>query len=51
MLKNHPETVVRLAVTRMLPTGPLGRDLVKKLKVYADEKHYHQAQKPAVLEV
>jgi large subunit ribosomal protein L13 len=51
MLKNKPVTVVKLAITRMLPTGPLGRDIIKKLKVYADDKHPHKAQNPVVLEV
>jgi large subunit ribosomal protein L13 len=51
MLANKPEVVFRLAVTRMLPSGPLGRDLVKKLKIYADDKHLHQSQKPIALEV
>ncbi|MCX5706550.1 MAG: 50S ribosomal protein L13 [Candidatus Omnitrophica bacterium] len=51
MLKNKPETVIELAVRRMLPGGPLGRDIIKKLKVYADDKHIHKAQKPVVLEV
>jgi large subunit ribosomal protein L13 len=51
MLKKNPETVVRLAVQRMLPGGPLGRDLIKKLKVYADSSHPHQAQAPQALEV
>lgn len=46
MLKNKPEEVIRLAVKRMLPSGPLGRDIFKKLKVYADEKHPHSAQRP-----
>jgi large subunit ribosomal protein L13 len=49
MLKNKPEMVIKLAVTRMLPGGPLGRRIIKKLKVYADDKHPHQAQKPAVI--
>jgi large subunit ribosomal protein L13 len=35
----------------MLPGGPLGRDLIKKLKVYADDKHPHKAQNPVTLEV
>ncbi|OGX46588.1 MAG: 50S ribosomal protein L13 [Omnitrophica WOR_2 bacterium RIFCSPLOWO2_12_FULL_51_8] len=51
MLAKHPETVIRLAVQRMLPAGPLGRDLIKKLKVYSDDKHRHAAQSPAVLEI
>ena len=51
MLARKPATVIRLAVQRMLPSGPLGRDLIKKLKIYADDKHAHQAQSPVVLEV
>lgn len=51
MLAKKPATVVQLAVRRMLPGGPLGRDLLKKLKVYSDDKHIHKAQNPVVLEV
>ncbi|MDD5432623.1 MAG: 50S ribosomal protein L13 [Candidatus Omnitrophica bacterium] len=51
MLSRKPATVMRLAVSRMLPRGPLGRDLIKKLKVYVDDKHPHISQKPVVLEV
>jgi len=51
MLKNRPATVVRLAIIRMLPQGPLGRDIIKKLKVYADDKHKHQGQNPIPLEI
>jgi large subunit ribosomal protein L13 len=51
MLAKKPATVIQLAVRRMLPGGPLGRDLIKKLKVYADDKHIHKAQNPVVLEV
>ncbi len=51
MFKNRPTTVVELAVRRMLPKGPLGSDMLKKLKIYADDKHNHQAQLPQILEV
>jgi large subunit ribosomal protein L13 len=51
LLAKKPETVVKLAVRRMLPGGPLGRDIIKKLKVYADDKHLHGAQSPQLLEV
>ena len=51
MLKNHPTTVIKLAVRRMLPGGALGHTMLKKLKVYADEKHLQQAQKLQALEV
>lgn len=51
MLKRKPATVIMLAVRRMLPQGPLGRDTLKKLKVYADDKHNHKSQNPVKLEV
>ena len=51
LLAKNPTTVFRLAVQRMLPGGPLGRKILKKLKVYADDKHLHKAQNPVVLEV
>ncbi|MFC1805224.1 50S ribosomal protein L13 [Candidatus Omnitrophota bacterium] len=47
MLKNRPTTVIRLAVQRMLPKGKLGSRIIKKLRIYADDKHPHQAQKPS----
>jgi large subunit ribosomal protein L13 len=51
LLEKNPSLVIRLAVKRMLPSGPLGRDMLKKLKVYPDDKHPHQSQKPTLLEV
>ncbi|MFA5096026.1 MAG: 50S ribosomal protein L13 [Candidatus Omnitrophota bacterium] len=51
MFKNKPATVVKLAVRRMLPGGSLGHDMLKKLKIYADDKHNQQAQNPQILEV
>jgi large subunit ribosomal protein L13 len=51
MLKNKPATVIKLAVKRMLPQGPLAEVMFKKLKVYADDKHAHQSQAPIPLEV
>ncbi|MFA5320546.1 MAG: 50S ribosomal protein L13 [Candidatus Omnitrophota bacterium] len=51
MLAKKPEMVVRLAVQRMLPGGPLGRDLIKKLKVYAGETHKQRSQQPVVLDL
>ena len=44
-----PEQVIELAVKGMLPKGPLGRTMIKKLHVYAGAEHAHQAQKPEVL--
>lgn len=51
LMEEKPTEAVKLAIKRMLPKGPLGRDMFKKLKVYADEKHSHDAQKPETLEV
>ena len=51
MLKKRPTEAMRLAVNRMIPAGPLGDRIRKKLKIYADDKHPHTAQKPIVLEV
>ena len=48
-LAKKPEEVVELAVKGMLPKGPLGRQMLKKLHVYAGSEHNHEAQKPEVL--
>ncbi len=50
MLRRRPAEVIRLAVRRMLPSGPLGKEIFRKLKVYIDEKHPHSSAKPIVLE-
>ena len=49
MMAKKPEKVIELAVKGMLPKGPLGRSMIKKLHVYAGAEHAHQAQKPEVL--
>lgn len=49
MLAKKPEKVVELAVKGMLPKGPLGRQMYKKLFVYAGPEHKHAAQKPEAL--
>ena len=49
MLAKKPEQVIELAVKGMLPKGPLGREMYKKLYVYAGPEHKHAAQKPEVL--
>ena len=41
-----PERVIEIAVKGMLPKNPLGRSMIRKLKIYNDEKHDHHAQKP-----
>ena len=48
-LAKKPEQVIELAVKGMLPKGPLGREMYKKLFVYAGPEHKHAAQKPEVL--
>ena len=49
MMNKKPEKVIELAVKGMLPKGPLGRQMIKKLHVYAGAEHGHEAQKPEVL--
>ena len=49
MLAKKPERVVELAVKGMLPKGPLGRQMYKKLFVYVGPEHKHAAQKPEAL--
>ncbi|MBN1587422.1 MAG: 50S ribosomal protein L13 [Candidatus Omnitrophica bacterium] len=46
MLEQKPTEIIRLAVSRMLPKNRLGRQLVRKLKVYAGPEHPHIAQQP-----
>ena len=46
MLQRHPERVIEMSVKGMLPKGPLGREMYKKLFVYAGPEHKHEAQKP-----
>ena len=48
-LAKKPEEVIELAVKGMLPKGPLGREMYKKLFVYAGPEHKHAAQKPEAL--
>jgi len=51
LLARDPERVVRLAVRGMLPKGPLGRRMLKKLRVYAGPNHPHAAQQPKAREL
>ena len=50
-LAKKPEEVIELAVKGMLPKGPLGRSMIKKLHVYAGPEHNNAAQKPEVYEI
>jgi large subunit ribosomal protein L13 len=51
MLAKRPEEVVRRAVRGMLPKGPLGRQMLRKLKIYAGPEHRQTAQQPQPLEI
>jgi large subunit ribosomal protein L13 len=50
-LATHPERVLQAAIRGMLPKNRLGRQMIKKLKVYAGDSHPHQAQQPRPLEL
>lgn len=51
MKDNSPEEMIRLAVWGMLPKGPLGREMISKLKIYRGGEHPHQAQQPTELKL
>ena len=51
LLQRKPERIIEQAVKGMLPRGPLGRDMFRKLKVYAGNEHKHGAQQPKTLEI
>lgn len=51
MQERQPERVLEMAVKGMLPRGPLGRAMFKKLKVYAGKDHQHEAQKPEKIDI
>ncbi|WP_227764178.1 50S ribosomal protein L13 [Zhaonella formicivorans] len=50
LLQKHPERAIEIAVKGMIPHNRLGRQVIKKLKVYRGAEHPHQAQKPEVWE-
>ncbi len=51
LIVKAPEQVLEIAIKGMLPKGPLGREMFKKLKVYAGDTHPHTAQQPQALEI
>jgi len=51
MLVKAPTQVLRLAINRMIPSGPLGNKIKTKLKIYKGDQHPHTAQQPVALEV
>lgn len=51
LMARHPERAISYAVKGMMPRTPLGRAMLKKLKVYAGSEHQHEAQQPRSLEI
>lgn len=51
LIEKAPERAIEFAVKGMLPKGPLGREMFRKLKVYAGTEHKHTAQQPQLLEL
>jgi large subunit ribosomal protein L13 len=51
LIQKAPAQVLEIAVKGMLPKGPLGRDMFRKLKVYAGSQHQHAAQQPQTLDI
>ena len=51
LINKAPERVIQSAVKGMLPRGPLGREMFRKLKVYAGSEHPHTAQQPQTLDL
>lgn len=51
MMHKNSTNVIKIAVKGMLPKGSLGRSMYKKLKVYKNDKHNHNAQKPQILDI
>ena len=51
LLQTAPERVLQTAVKGMMPRNPLGRAMLKKLRVYAGTEHGHQAQQPKILDI
>ena len=51
LIKKKPEYVIKKAVKGMLPKGPLGREMARKMKVFAGSEHTHAAQHPQLLDI
>lgn len=51
LVQSNPERLIELTVKGMLPKNPLGRAMLKKLKVFAGPEHNHSAQQPKALEI
>ncbi|MCA1779672.1 MAG: 50S ribosomal protein L13, partial [Xanthomonadaceae bacterium] len=51
LLAKHPDRVIQQSVKGMMPKNPLGRAMLKKLKIYAGAEHPHEAQQPRALDL
>ena len=51
LIEKKPEQVIETAVKGMLPKGPLGRQMFRRLRVYAGAEHNHSSQQPQILEI
>ena len=51
MQDKAPEEIIKKAIKGMMPKGPLGREMFRKLKIYAGPEHQHNAQQPTALEI
>ena len=51
LIKKKPEYVIKKAVKGMLPKGPLGREMARKMKVFSGSEHTHAAQQPQLLDI
>ena len=49
--KNKSDEIIKLAIKRMIPSGPLGRKQLSNCKIYRDSNHKHEAQNPQVLDI
>jgi ribosomal protein L13, bacterial type len=49
--KNKSDEIIKLAIKRMIPSGPLGRQQLSNCKIYKDSKHNHEAQKPELIDL
>ena len=50
LIKNKPEEILKLAVKRMLPKGPLAKKQLSKLKIYRGNSHPHESQNPKIID-
>jgi large subunit ribosomal protein L13 len=48
--KNKSQEIIKLAIKRMIPSGPLGRQQLSNCKIYSGEDHSHEAQKPQTID-